>query len=253
MKNTARLLLFISILCAVSFTALPTANAAAAITAEGQEQLEADWLMQCSKKPSTKLIGQEIGWARELAARLAKIKGCPSLKADLDKLAELEKKVAEANNDETVKQLYFDVRAAKRKIMFSNPLVDFDRVVLIDNPFPNGKKGDATNEWRHEARHRNGYMAVMGGRLLSVGLNPGGEVKSLFGDKVGSLWRPDVHFDGPKIVVSFQPEGHKSYHLYQVDSEGKEVKQRTFGAYDDLDPVYNTDHHTTFCSCQAHQ
>ncbi|MBC8373248.1 MAG: hypothetical protein H8E53_06615, partial [Planctomycetes bacterium] len=80
MRNTAKFLLFVLILSAMSFTAPPIASAAAAITPEGQTQLEADWLMQCSNKPSTKLITDEIGWARELAARLAKIKRCPSLK-----------------------------------------------------------------------------------------------------------------------------------------------------------------------------
>jgi hypothetical protein len=252
MKKPVRLVLLVSVLCAVSFTTVSTANAAAGLTAEGKAQLESDWLMQCGNKPSAKFITDEIGWARELAARLAKIKDCPSMKTQLDTLAQLEKKVAGTKDAAAIKTLYFEVRAVKREIMFANPLVDFDRIVLIDNPFPNGKKGDATNEWRHEARHRNGYMAVMGGKLLSVGLNPGGETKSLFGDKVGSFWRPDVHFDGKKIVVSFQPEGDKSYHLYEVDSEGKKVKQLTFGDYDDLDPVYTPDNHITFCSSRAH-
>ena len=249
MKKLSR----IAILAAVCLAAACVmSTAASAITPEGQTLLEADWLMQCNNKPSAKFVTDEIGWARELAARLAKIKGCPSLKAQLDKLAQLEKQVAGAKSAEAIKKLYFEVRAAKRKIMFANPLVNFDKIVLIDNPFPNGKRGDATNEWRHEARHRNGFMAVMGGRLLSVGLDPGGEVKSLFGDRVGSFWRPDVHFNGKKIVVSFQPQGHKSYHLYQVDSEGKEVRQLTFGDYDDLDPVYTPDNHITFCSSRAH-
>jgi len=251
MKNTVRLLLFVSILCAIAFSA-PQSASAAALTAEGRVQLEADWLAQCGNKPSTKLITDEITWARELAARILKIKGAASLKTHLDKLTELEKQVDGAKDPDAIKKLYFAVRTAKRAIMFANPLVDFDRIVLIDNPFPNGKRGDATNEWRHEARHRNGYMAVMGGKLLSVGLDPGSEAKSLFGDRVGSFWRPDVHFNGQKIVVSFQPEGHKSFHLYEVDREGKEVKQLTFGDYDDLDPVYTPDNHITFCSSRAH-
>ncbi|MDP6635068.1 MAG: hypothetical protein QGG42_09235 [Phycisphaerae bacterium] len=251
MNKTVRLLLFVLILCAITFTALPQATAAA-LTAEGRALLEADWLAQCGKKPSTKLITSEIEWARELAARILKIKGASSLKVHLDKLTALEKKVSGAKDADAIKKLYFEVRTAKRAIMLANPLVDFDKIVLIDNPFPNGKPGDATNEWRHEARHRNGYMAVMGGKLIVVGLNPGGEVKSLFGDRVGSFWRPDVHFNGKKIVVSFQPQGHKSFHLYEVDSEGKKVKQLTYGDYDDLDPVYTPDDHITFCSSRAH-
>ncbi len=240
----------LAVVCMATLGAVSTS--ASAITPEGKAQLEADWLAQCANKPSAKLIASEITWARELAARILKIKGAKSLKTHLDKLTELEKQVEGAKAPDAIKKLYFEVRTAKRAIMFANPLVDFDKIVLIDNPFPNGKRGDATNEWRHEARHRNGYMAVMGGKLLSVGLDPGSEAKSLFGDRVGSFWRPDVHFDGQKIVVSFQPEGHKSFHLYEVDREGKEVKQLTFGDYDDLDPVYTPDNHITFCSSRAH-
>ncbi|MBT3198875.1 MAG: hypothetical protein HN350_03070 [Phycisphaerales bacterium] len=243
----------IAILATVCFAVLGSmSTGASAITPEGQAQLDADWLVQCGGKPTAKMVTDEIGWARELAARLEKIKGCPSLKADLAKLAELEKQIAGAKDAEAAKKLYLAVRAAKRKIMFANPLINFDKIVLIDNPFPNGKKGDATNEWRHEARHRNGYMAVMGGKLLSVGLDPGSKATSLFGDRIGSFWRPDVHFNGKKIVVSFQPTGHKSFHLYEVDSEGKNVKQLTFGDYDDLDPIYTPDNHITFCSSRAH-
>ncbi len=225
----------------------------AAQAAETLSTLETDWLIQAGNKPTFALAKQEIGWARELAARIAKIKGAPDLSKALADLAAVEKKYASVKESpDTARAFYFAVRKVKRTITFKNPLIDFDKIVLIDNPFPNGKRGDATNEWRHEARHRNGYMAVMGGRLLVVGLNPDDEVKSLFGDRVGSFWRPDVHFNGKKIVVSFQPFGHKSFHLYEVDSEGKNVKQLTFGDYDDLDPVYTPDNHITFCSSRAH-
>jgi hypothetical protein len=251
MKNSVRLSLLVSILCAVGFSALPVASAAE-ITPKGQAQLEADWLMQCGGKPTTKRITDEIGWARDLAARLTKMKGCKSLKAPLTTLSQLEKQVAGAKSPEAIKKLYLEVRAAKRKIMFANPLVNFDKVILIDNPYPMGKAGDATNEWKHEARHRNGYMGVPGGRLLVVGLNPGGKTKNLFGKRVGSFWRPDVHFSGEKVVVSFEPDGEKSYHLYEVDKDGKKVKQLTFGDYDDLDPVYTPDNHITFCTSRAH-
>jgi hypothetical protein len=235
----------VSIACAMS-------TAASAITPQGRAQLESDWLMQCGDKPTTELIGQEIGWARDLAARLAGLKGCASLKAQLDKLSQLEKKVAGAKSPEAIKKLYFEVRTVKRKIMFANPLINFDKVVLIDNPFPMGRGGDATNEWKHEARHRNGYMGVSGGKLLVVGLEPGGKAKNLFGDRQGSFWRPDVHFSGEKVVVSFEPKGEKSFHLYEVDKDGKKVTQLTGGDYDDLDPIYTPDGKITFCTSRAH-
>jgi len=241
------------ILAAVCLAIIGTLPAdASAITPQGQAQLRADWLMQCGGKPTAERTGQEIGWARDLAARLTGIKGCPSLKAHLDTLASLAKALAGAKGDEAVEKIYLQVRAAKRKIMFANPRITFDKVILIDNPYPMGRAGDATNEWKHEARHRNGYMGVSGGRLLVTGLNPGGEVKNLFGDREGSFWRPDVHFSGEKVVVSFEPKGERAFHLYEVDAEGKQVTQLTFGDYDDLDPIYTPDGKITFCTSRAH-
>jgi hypothetical protein len=246
-------LLRIVVPAAICFAVLVSASGPAwAITAQGKAQLEADWLMQCGGKFTVERTGLEIGWARDLAARISKIKGCGSLKVHLDKLAKLEKELAGAKGDEAIGKIYFAVRAAKRKIMFANPLVNFDKVIMIDNPFPMGRGGDATNEWKHEARHRNGYMGVSGGRLLVTGLEPGGETKNLFGDRQGSFWRPDVHFSGDKVIVSFEPKGQKSYHLYEVDKDGKNVKQLTFGDYDDLDPIYTPDGKITFCTSRAH-
>jgi len=235
------------------FLSTTMTNAAAPLTDFGKQQLEEDWLVQCDKKPTFARSLDEIRWARDLAARIANLKNAPKFDEQLKKLTELEKKATTKQGDE--KQLYFDVRNVKREIMFANPLITFDKVVLIDNPYPNGKKGDATNEWKHEARHRNGYMGVPGGRLLVTGLNPGGEVKDLFENfeqKGGSFWRPDVHFSGKKIVVSYEPPGEKSFHLYEVDAEGKNVKQLTYGDYSDLDPVYTPDDHITFCTERSH-
>ncbi|MDP6044944.1 MAG: hypothetical protein QGG25_05000, partial [Phycisphaerae bacterium] len=79
-----------AILAVVCLTVVGAMSTTAwATTPEGQAQLEADWLMQCGGKPVTIGISNEISWARDLAGRLAEIKGCPSLKAQLDKLAKL--------------------------------------------------------------------------------------------------------------------------------------------------------------------
>ena len=223
MKKLLNSVILASICLAV---VLGISTAARAITPTGQAQLEADWLMQCAGKPTTKLIGNEIGWARDVAARLTKLKGCPSMKAPLATLAQLEKKVAGAKSADAVKALYLQVRTTKRSIMFSNPLINFDKVVLIDNPFPMGRGGDATNEWKHEARHRNGYMGVSGGKLLAVDLEPGGETTNLFGDHEGSFWRPDVHFSGEKVVSA------ADYNRYmEIDSSGKEIEIFANGDY----------------------
>ena len=236
-----------SCLAAVGLLALGYAHS------QSNPQLEADWLFQCDNAPSFAQAKQEIVWARELAGRIAQLKGAPDLSAPIAALLDLEKKLgATAETPESAKALYLAVRQVKRDLMFKNPLVDFDRVALIDNPYPKGVPGDATDEWGHEARHRNGFMAVDGGRLLIVGLTPGSEVTDVLKGQTGSFWRPDLSYDGKKFLLSFRPQGERSFHLYECNADGAGFKQLTRGDYDDLDPVFLPDGKIDFCTSRQH-
>ncbi|MDO5554109.1 MAG: hypothetical protein Q4G68_10145 [Planctomycetia bacterium] len=225
----------------------------AELSPEGMKQVEKDWLFQCDNEPTLEKAQQEIGWARELAETLDLLDNAPDLTDPLAKLDELEQKISSAEaTPDAARELYFAVRRVKREIVFSNPLLTFNKIVLIDNPYPKGKPGDATDEWGHEARHRNGFMAEPGGRLLIVDLQPGGEVIDVLKGHEGSFWRPDVSWDGKKLLFSFQPKGEKSFHLYECNIDGTDLKQLTFGDYDDLDPIYTPDGKITFCTSRQH-
>ena len=229
------------------------ANAAEELTPEGARQLKTEWLFQCDDEPTFEKAKLEIGYARDLADRLSDLDDAPEFDEDLAKLDELEKKIDAADETpELAEELYLEVRKVKRDITFKNPLITFDKIVLIDNPYPKGKPGDATDEWGHEARHRNGFMAEPGGRMLIVGLNPGGEVVDVLKDHEGSFWRPEVSYDCKKLLFSFEPKGDKSFHLYECNLDGSGFKQLTFGDYDDLDPIYTPDGKITFCSSRQH-
>ncbi len=206
-------------------------------------QLEADWLFQCDNNPTADAVKAEITYARDMAKRLQGV----DCSAELSKLDAIEKATGA-----DLKAAYLSVRALKRAIMFKNPLVDFKQVILIDNPYPMGKKGDATDEWGHEARHRNGFMAEEGGRLMVVGLTPGSEARDVLPKEHGSYWRPDLSFDGKKVVFSYRPVGDKSFHIFECNVDGSGFKQLTFGDYDDLDPVYLPDGKLVFCTSRQH-
>jgi hypothetical protein len=142
------------------------------------------------------------------------------------------------------------VREVKRRLMLASPAVDFRKVLLVDMPLPRGK------EWNHETRHRLGYMAVPGARLLVLeGLDPGGHVTQLAPQAPlhGSFWRPDVSWDGRKVLFCFKPHNEKSFHLYEVNADGTGLVQLTDGPYDDLDPVYLPDgRHIAFSTTRGH-
>jgi hypothetical protein len=216
---------------------------------EARAALERDWLHQADGNPTPERIRQEIKWARQLADRIeAAYPDRVNLSPQRTKLDKLEKGLGAGSPD--ARALYFAVREAKRAILFANPVVDFDKVLLVDMPYPAG------SEWPHETRHRLGYMAVPGARLMTLtGLSPAGHLTQLMPQAPlhGSFWRPDLSFDGTKIVFCFKPHNEKSFHLYEINIDGSGLRQLTDGPYDDLDPIYLPDgKHIAFSTTRGH-
>ena len=206
--------------------------------------VERDWLLQVGHRLTLTHVRQEVGWARELATRLFRRVPKPDLSAELAKLTELDAKSKAPEADVT--GLYLAVHHVKRAVAFKNPAVDFSRILLVDNPYP---------EDRHESGHRHGYRAGSGkGRLLVLeGLTPESPVRSLVPEaKAGFLWRPDLSFDAKKIVFCLMPSGEKSFHLYEVNVDGAGFRQLTFGDYDDLDPIFLPTGKLMFTTTRGH-
>lgn len=217
--------------------------------AEARQALERDWLHQAGQNPAPDRIRREIQWTRELVARLRTAHGNEvDFTSDVAALKELSDQAERLTKPDS--ELYFQVREVKRRILFKNPAVDFDKVLFVDMPFPQG------SEWRHETRHRLGYMAVPGGRLQVLeGLGPDGRLRQLMPKAPlhGSFWRPDVSFDGRKILFCFKPHNEKSFHLYEINSDGTGLVQITDGPFDDLDPIYLPDErHMVFSTTRGH-
>jgi len=217
---------------------------------EARTVLEADWLFQAGGNPTVARAAQEIGWARELAERLKKNPKTPDLSAELAALAALEKRLAgpeaQAGGPEAARTLYLAVREVKRRIALKNPVVDFSQVMFIDQPYPRGA------EWPHQARHRDGMMATPGGRLLVLdGLHPGGHLRKLAPDKPGAFWRPDLSFDGRRVLFCYMAADEKSFHLYEMNLDGTDLGQLTSGPYDDTDPIYLPDGHILFTTTRC--
>ncbi|NQT86157.1 hypothetical protein HQ560_05290, partial [bacterium] len=145
-----------------------------------------------------------------------------------------------------VREVYFAVRGVKRRIALSNAAVDFTRLLFIDQPYPTGP------ETRHEAIHRMGIWATPGGRLLALdGLHPGGAVRQLAPERPGSFWRPDLSFDGRRVLFCYKAHDEKSFHLYEIGADGSGLRQLTRGDYDDADPIYTPDGHIVFVTTRG--
>ncbi len=161
-------------------------------------RLEDDWLFQADGRPTVQRCRNEIKWARQLARRLARSTNSPNLRKYLTVLDDLDKQLTALGDTlktNSITKLYLAVRRAKRRIAMKNPAIDFRQVLLVDNPYPSGR------EWPHQSRHRNNFMANSAGRLVIAGLDPDGPSRSLVPeDKGGFFWRPDLSFDGKKIL-----------------------------------------------------
>ncbi|MDD3470187.1 MAG: hypothetical protein PHE53_09460 [Thermoguttaceae bacterium] len=201
--------------------------------AEARQKLEEDWLFQCDGNPNRERVLFEL---ERTATLIENIEEEVDLTSEKERLAVLVEKSKNFNGD--IKAFYFEARTLKRDVFMKNPVVDFDSVLYVDSPYPQG------SEWRHETRHRLGYMAVPGGRLMTLtGLSPAGKQKSLAPQAPlhGSFWRPDLSWDAKKVLFSFKPSNEKSFHIYEIDLDGKNMRQLTGGPFDDLDPIYLPD------------
>lgn len=211
--------------------------------------LEEDWLFQADNHPTPERIDREIGWARDLAARILAMKPAPDLSAEL---AALDKLSAAIEGCIDPSALYLDVRRVKRRIAFSNPLVDFDEILLVDSPYAEMKHGHNG----HESGHRNGCQMSGGydSKLqILKGLSPDGELTDLLPVGLDAyVWRPDLSFDTKKVLFCKKDSDGPSFQLFEVNVDGSGLKQLTKSPHDDLDPIYLPDGRIVFSTTRAH-
>jgi hypothetical protein len=204
-------------------------------SAEADELLEDEWIYQAEGKPLGQRAVDEIGWAREMVARLQAARQPTDLRGELARLDALAAELAAVPADSPeARTLYLEVRRVKRQILFSDPAVDFSQLVFIDVP----------ERYPHESMHRVYPQAQLNCvRLLVLeGLHPGGKIRKL-GETLGPgwHWRPDVSFDGRRVLFCFRPADQKTFHLYEVGVDGAGLRQLTDADYDDMDPIYLPD------------
>lgn len=217
------------------------------------------WVLQRGQKLASKLA--ELGLdTRVSAERLAK------LAADLQELESLcsrdssTRQRRDRNNGATalgaedepgnkLLGIYREARTIVRELAFRNPLLDFDRMILIKRVPP---------AFPHMSDQYYGWWLRPGGGvyLLENFKTPQATVRLLTkGFPPGSFLDPDVSYDGKRVIFSFArhypgtfeiankvdknnlPEDG-FYHLYEMTVDGKEVRRLTWGKYDHFSPRY---------------
>ena len=163
------------------------------------------------------------------------------------------------------KELYLKACALRRQIAFANPLLDFDRIVFVKH-----KKNVRTEILGdHMAGQYYGIHATKGEGLFvledAFGKNP--IVKDIINGNLpdGAYLSPDLSFDGEKILFAYtEAEGYRpavrapedvneyynysglqcsftdknAWHIYSVNVDGSNLKQLTYGVFNDFDPCW---------------
>ena len=151
---------------------------------------------------------------------------------------------------------YVRVRAMKRRLALSNPLMQFGPLLFCKR---------VPTSYSHLVMQYFGWRARPGGGLFVLE-RPGYslETRDLLGDRLsgGNLLEPRISYDAERIVFSYVqcPEGEVNidrldnvsdsgfYHVYEVRTDGSGLRQLTSGPFDDLMPTYLPDGGIAFCS-----
>jgi hypothetical protein len=73
----------------------------------------------------------------------------------------------------------------------------------------------------------------------------------LLEDPEGGIRDPQVHYNGRKILFSYRKGKGTHYNLYEIGTDGSDLRQLTYGDYDDLEPTYLPDGGIMFVSSRC--
>jgi hypothetical protein len=161
------------------------------------------------------------------------------------------------------RQAYFRARQAVRKMALKNPLLDFDAVLFVKRVPP---------AFPHMSDQYYGWWSRPGGGVYILegfkGDSP--RLRCLTeGWAEGSYLRPDLSYDGKKVLFAycrFYPETFQMqkadkeklpedafYHVYEMNLDGSGARRLTRGKYDDFDCRYLPDGDVVFLSTRKGQ
>ncbi len=225
---------------------LPEPPVARLTTQEAQEFIRQDWLAQRGAKPCVEACREELERAERILKRMAGRLDAAQRERWEKALAQGMAKLGGAAAEEP---FYLELRQLKRALLLSDPEIDFSGILCIDNGYAHG------SESLHEIRHRNEDTATPGGRLLVLeGLGPDAAVRKLAPQGApAAFWRPDLSFDGKRVLYCMKAEDQRAYHLYETGLDGSGFRQLTEGDYNDLDAVYAPDGGILFTTSRCNQ
>lgn len=142
---------------------------------------------------------------------------------------------------------------------------DIPGIVFVATPMFDEKTEGGEGVWQGSYHWRDGYIyarsatyhraertrgPVRPGRNLYslIPARPDGKLTRLTHLKSGAVFKPEPHFDGKKVLFSMCRDGEDWFHLYEINIDGRGLKQLTDGPFNDFAGVYLPDGRIVFCS-----
>lgn len=112
---------------------------------------------------------------------------------------------------------------------------------VTDFVFAARKLNDGDGHWYANIgyyAHDPNRKAWREGAKLYVWNSVSGRLETLLDDPRGGIRDPQVNYEGNKILFAYRKGGTENYLLYEINSDGSDLRQLTSGKYDDFEPTY---------------
>jgi concanavalin A-like lectin/glucanase superfamily protein/hydrazine synthase alpha subunit-like protein len=173
------------------------------------------------------------------------------------------------------KGLYLAACALRRKIAFSNPLLDFDQILFVargnyQGSRKTGPRGTGDLFGQHFATQYFAFNSIPGGGLFAVrDFTNQPQVVNLLENSIvqngrleghtldhGAFLSPDLSYDANQILFAWtENKEHKwtwsketTWNIFRVDSDGSNLVQLTDGPWNDFDPCWLPNGRVAFIS-----
>lgn len=143
--------------------------------------------------------------------------------------------------DEFLKRLYtvtnqVEFAVLQKEALIANPLVSGQPIMfVVRNQYINDHGPDET---MYQSNEHNAHC-FRGGSALKMLDVAAGSVQTIMVVTNGNLRDVEVSFDAKRLLFSMRKDGKDDYHIYEMDADGKNLKQLTLAPkVSDIQPIY---------------
>ena len=196
-----------------------------------------------------------------------RVPGLAPLEAEIRKIAADAELARTASQSIKLHELFIRLRKINRQAALSNPLLDFDDLLVMGYIRPGGDVHMVDQYVGWNARSGGGIFILSdykGDLPRMVNVLDKSVVKNgrFQGQKLvnGAFLRPDLSFDGRKIAFAWNNITDRAYHIFTVNVDGSDLTQLTDGiinfnapalansSFNDFDPCWLPDGRIAFLS-----